>query len=1209
MPSRLKSFELHGYKTFASKNEFIFSDGVTAIVGPNGSGKSNIADALRWVLGEQSFGLLRAKKTEDMIFAGSENRPRAGMASATVVFDNADGWLPIDFSEVGITRRAYRDGENEYLLNGQRVRLKDVSEVLAKSGLAERTYTIIGQGLVDAALALKAEERRRLFEEAAGIGLHRTRREEAVKRLETTRRNLERVQDILAELQPRLRSLERQAKRAQEYNQMRADLKVILREWYGYHWHLAQSELVTAQNSAKKNEEEYSEVQSTQIHLDEKLSTYRSQINLIREELSEYHQELTVLHQKREELSREQAVNHERSRLLTQQLEQLFSERNKTSEEIVLVKDQLTASDDEVMQLEQELLEAQQSAAESVKALEQRQNERKYREVEVKELQTKITGEEAKLTQIQARRTEKEAQLARLQTGLKKLEKQIELAQAELSDAQEQYQATQQTKEEKVSISQKNRQELKQVQDKRDDLERERKILDEKISTQKTLAAQVQAEAKVLEEAEKNLTGYEEGARILLQAVSDKRLDGAIGSLGNNLVVPERYETAITAVLGEYIDSLVIESIQQSESALDLIETDTIRGSLFPLDVISPVKPLSMDLDKAPVKPGTIYGIAANLIKAEPRMKPIMDLLFGQVIVVEDRQTARVIIASGDIRKLPGVKVVTLQGEMYHASGPIVRGATKKGLLARPRRQRETKTALEQVQSLLQKYTEEDASFQKSIDDVNAQEKKVSEALQQSEEEERLAINLLHQREIQVEKIQRNFNWQEEQKTRTQTEINQEIIALQNHKDEQEQISSEIQTLRTQLEDKLRELNALPLEELVTQNTYWNTNVAVIERAVVEAKKRKEDKQGIFQQLEDDRKELTDRSTQLESEIKELGEKIIESSEAEDITSKKIEEYSQKINPLEVELSNVEKDHNGLLLTDTESRMALRTAEQQYTQAKINLARHQEAFESLRSHIEDDFGLVAFDYTDSVSGPKPLPLEGMVEELPKIEEISPELEETIRQKKAQIRRMGAINPEAQIEYREVKERFEFLTSQVDDLVKAEGHIKEVIQELDVLMEREFQRTFEAVAHEFKQIFTRLFGGGSARLALTDPDNLTETGIDIEARLPGRREQGLALLSGGERSLTATALVFSLLRVSPTPFCILDEVDAMLDEANVGRFRDLLTELSEKTQFIVITHNRNTVQAANIIYGVTMGRDSASQVISLRMDELGDEFGV
>src|SRR5512137_314560 len=246
---RLKSLELHGYKTFASRVAFEYPAEITAIVGPNGSGKSNIADALRWVLGEQSYSLLRGKKTDDMIFYGSEQRARASMASATITFDNSDGWLPIDFSEVAITRRAYRDGQNEYLLNGQRVRLKDVSELLAQSGLAERTYTIIGQGLVDAALALKAEERRRLFEEAAGIGLHRSRREEALRRLDTTKRNLERVQDILAELKPRLSSLERQAQKAQEYEQVRADLRMLLRDWYGYHWHRTQKDVARAQTS------------------------------------------------------------------------------------------------------------------------------------------------------------------------------------------------------------------------------------------------------------------------------------------------------------------------------------------------------------------------------------------------------------------------------------------------------------------------------------------------------------------------------------------------------------------------------------------------------------------------------------------------------------------------------------------------------------------------------------------------------------------------------------------------------------------------------------------------------------------------------------------------------------------------------------------------------------------------------------------------
>ena len=297
----LKSLELQGYKTFAGKTAFEFAGNITCIVGPNGSGKSNIADSIRWVLGEQSYRLLRGKKTDDMIFAGSEQRPRASMASSTIVFDNSNGWLPIDFSEVSITRRAYRDSNNEYLLNGQRVRLKDIAELLGNSGLSERTYTIIGQGLVDATLALKADERRLLFEEAAGIGLYRARREEAHKRLETTFRNLERVEDILAELKPRLRSLERQARRAEQYDQVKVDLQVLLREFYGYHWYQAQHELTEARAKCQGSRIAADAVRQEQTELDQKLTTYRDTIQGLRARLGSWHREMSTLHNQREE--------------------------------------------------------------------------------------------------------------------------------------------------------------------------------------------------------------------------------------------------------------------------------------------------------------------------------------------------------------------------------------------------------------------------------------------------------------------------------------------------------------------------------------------------------------------------------------------------------------------------------------------------------------------------------------------------------------------------------------------------------------------------------------------------------------------------------------------------------------------------------------------------------------------------------------------
>jgi chromosome segregation protein len=329
--------------------------------------------------------------------------------------------------------------------------------------------------------------------------------------------------------------------------------------------------------------------------------------------------------------------------------------------------------------------------------------------------------------------------------------------------------------------------------------------------------------------------------------------------------------------------------------------------------------------------------------------------------------------------------------------------------------------------------------------------------------------------------------------------------------------------------------------------------------------------------------------------------------ERESQLHQQIEELRVYIEPAEKDLESAEQEEVRLQEGEANAQRALATAERMLGQTQLEQLRKQEALDNLRQRITDDFGLVMFDYAEDVAGPVPLPFEGMVEELPVVTEVSSDLEAQLAQQRTRLRRMGAINPEAKQEFDQESERYTFMRTQVDDLQKAEEDLKHVIAELDELTKQEFSKTFDAVDKQFRAMFTRLFGGGSARLSLTDPDNLVETGIEIEARLPGRREQGLALLSGGERSLTAVALVFALLKVSPTPVCVMDEVDAMLDEANVGRFRDLLHELSQDTQFIVITHNRNTVQAADVIYGITMGRDSASQVISIRLDQVTDEM--
>ncbi len=1198
MPLRLKSLELHGYKTFASRTLFEFSGAITAIVGPNGSGKSNIADSLRWVLGEQSYSLLRGKKTEDMIFSGSEQRPRASMASATITFDNEDNWLPIDFSEVTITRRAYRDGQNEYLINKQRMRLKDVTELLAQSGLAERTYTIIGQGLVDAALALKAEERRRLFEEAAGTGLHRARREEALRRLETTQRNLERVQDILAELQPRLRSLERQARRSQEYEQIRADLQVVLREWYGYHWHRAQKEVSEARGSTRQQEKILEKARQQQADQDRELGGLRERAQVLRASLNSWHRQSSQLHERRETLSRELAVADERLRALQDQQRALHSDLDELQAELSLNQDRLNQAQQEAMRLEDELGEARSQVSSAQRSLEARQNEHAQADKDLQNARRSLSEINARSSQLQARQAERQVQARHAQETLMEAEKALEQAEAEVEAAQEKFKSAQVEMEQAQAGRKAAESALASQRQQQARLEEERKGLQEQWGALTAERARLQAQYEVIENAEKSLTGYAGGTRLLLQAAQQAHLHGARGALSKYLDVPAELELAISAALGDFLDAVVLD--EGLDPALDLLHDQQERGVLLPLRNLKPDRPLPAALGKSEA----VIGNAADLVKAPPELLPAVDLLLGQVLVVSDRVVARRLLP----KMPPGTRLVTLAGEVFLASGPVLSarvGREKSGatLLGRQRQRRELQAALERVAGEMQALKAqliqaEDQS--RSTQAETEHQNQLYRAAQQAEQRAALAANQARQG---VEQAQRQARWQHDQLEKLRNEIQRgEAEALQIQA-ELKELEMQIDQAREQVRMRVTALASITLDESQAQLGYWNTRVAVAERALADGKARLSERQTALENTNEAIRQRLERQGALAQSADDLEKTRVIQRQDEGKINAEIEALRVLIDPAEAELEALDQEQINRQATEARARAELNKAEHHHAQARITLARRQEALETLRRRIEDDFGLVAFEYSEEVSGPTPLPLHGMVEQLPMISQISPEVEETIKRQRAQLRRIGPVNPEAQAEYNEVKDRFQFLTEQVSDLEKAAVDIRQVIAELDDLMQREFRKTFDAVAAEFRDIFTRLFAGGSARLVLTDPDDLTNTGIDIEARLPGRRTQGLSLLSGGERSLTATSLVFALLRVSPTPFCVLDEVDAMLDEANVGLFRDLLRELSENTQFVVVTHNRNTVQVAEVIYGVTMGRDSSSQVLSLKLDEV------
>lgn len=1199
MPSRLKLLELHGYKTFANQTPFEFADTITAIVGPNGSGKSNIADSIRWVLGEQSYSLLRGKKTEDMIFSGSENRPRAGMATASITFDNSDGWLPIDFNEVAIARRAYRDGQNEYLINGQRVRLKDVSELLAKSGLAERTYTVIGQGLVDAALSLKAGERRPLFEEAAGIGLYRGRREEAIRRLDITQRNLERVQDILAELRPRLRSLERQAKRAQEYEQVNEDLQVLLHEFYGYHWHLAQQEIAEAQKTAESQESILEGVRQEQIENENKLSEIRQQMQAIRADLNVWHRQLAELHTQREVLNRKLAVAAERDRsiLLTQQNTQ--SELINRQEELSLYTEGLKDDVEEIERFENELEHSLAQAKEARDALEARQAERQAAELFVREIQQELASINTRKGQLQARLSESKAHTERT-IHL------INQAGEELASAEEEHQrlvTDQESSYDKVEAAQKDleivQQKMLEVQQNLEHLENDRKGVVQERDRVEAEFVRLNLQIGLLDQAEASLIGYASGTKLLLEAVKQDRLDDTLGALSQYLDVPAGLEAAITAALGDYLDGVVLE--QDPDQALDYLVQGAARGVLIPLTQLNTPR---MDIVQGISKEAGVFGLASQLVKTPEKYQAVVELLLNQVYIVRDRRTARRLL----LNQPAGVRFVTLRGEIFHASGLIqTSGASDQTddetILGRARQSRQLKSDRESIITRRGEMDRRLAELNAQIEVAWTEAEEHTTAVENAQKQLNEALSRSNDARIALEGVARKVEWYREQLEGLNEEVDGSGLRTSQFSAELEAIEEQLTQTRSQLRDANSKISELVLDDHLAQVSHWNTHTAVLERALMDARARREERLLTIERRESSIQRLKERLETLDQDSNSLSDEQHTWRQDEMVVAEKIQKLQALIEPAELALEQVDQQQFELQKMESKSRGRLSQAEHFHAQARIKLARRQEALETWRRRIEDDLGLVAFEYVDQVSGPTPLPLGDLVEQLPVVEKLSPELEETIRRQRAQLKRIGPINPEAQEEYHEVHERFEFLTQQVVDLHAAESDVRKVIDELDQIMRNEFLKTFNAVAAEFRGIFTRLFGGGSARLTLTDPDDISETGIDIEARLPGRRTQGLSLLSGGERSLTATALVFALLKVSPTPFCVLDEVDAMLDEVNVGRFRDLLRELSEHTQFIIVTHNRNTVQAADVIYGVTMGRDSVSQVLSLKLDEV------
>ncbi len=1186
---QLRQLEIQGFKSFAGKMRFQFDEGVTAIVGPNGSGKSNLSDSVRWILGEQRPGSLRARKSEDLIFGGTERRPRLGLAQGFITLDNSDGALPIAFSEVVIGRRAYRTGESEYLINGSRVRLRDVQELLAHASIGAGTYTVIGQGLVDAALSLRADERRQLFEDAAGLGAYQGKRDEALRRLTQTEEHLTRVRDILAELEPRLKRLKRQAERTEEYLELRSMLQALLNQFYGFRWGESVEAIGAARAALSQGKTQLHEATGEVVEVERRLEELRQRQLLLRRLLEEQRHQRGRLRAEAERLRRERAVAVERERGFARQQEALQQEVNGLAAE----RDGLLAQQETLAQ-EGNRLQAARAVAQA--HLTQAQLQLSQAEAARETVRRGLQDARRALGRLTARQAEVAQQRAALASRQQELGREAEAhvqALAELGERLAQREAEAALLQEETNVLSEARARLL--------AERESEVA----RRQAAQAAQREAQAR-LHEVQRRLSGltarrdllsrlrqegagYGAGVRALLAA---RHLEQHIlGPAAALLRVPDELDTAISAALASELQAVILRG-----------GTDTTRQWLHQSEVgrvmLRPLPTSLPDFARAAPRGAGVIGQAAALVQADH--PEVAQMLLGGWIVVETWATVEALDGGAD-----GWDLVTLDGQVRRRDGTVIAGrgeGVESALLAQNREWAELPERLHGVEAeqaeaaaLLQTLAETLQTIEQSL---ATHERALGDNERRGQRAE--AARLREHRE--AERLRQEQAWRQGLLAKSEGErgtldardgaLGEELAALRGEREAAEaRVASAEQEYEALHPGALREAVERARTELAVtdeQLSGWRRNAQSLTDALARLTQRLAAKQQQNEQLEAEGQTLSQRVQALRDEAERAEQAL--------------QQGLEQARPQEQEQARNEETLAELEALHLARRKQRQAREEQVHTMQLALHAAEERQAHLREQIEGDLGMAELDEGEALPHQALLPIEELVTSLPRVLVLPEGLENDIRRLRRRLGYLGAINPEAPAEYAEVAERFTFLSEQSDDLARASHDLRHIVAELDGIMEARFARTFEAIDQQFRAYFTRLFNGGQARLELTEPDNLSGTGIEIVARPPGKRAQSIALLSGGERALTAAALIFAILKVSPTPFCVLDEVDAMLDEANIGRFREVLLELAEATQFIVITHNRGTIEAARAIYGISQSDPGISEVLSLQLEQ-------
>lgn len=1183
---KLKKLELYGFKSFAQRTEIVFDEGITGIVGPNGSGKSNIGDAVRWVLGEQSAKTLRGASMSDVIFNGTQKRKPLSYCEVSLVFDNDDHALAMEAAEVMVTRRVYRNGESEYYLNRTACRLKDVVDLFRDTGIGKEGYSIIGQGRIDEILSRKSEDRRQVFEEAAGIVKFKARKEEADKKLQRTLENLERVDDILDELTKRLKPLEEQSRNARVYLELSTELKdldlnlfLIRSDRARARLSELESELLTVQTILADTESNLTdkttrrdETQNRIDQLEEAITKARTELMECAEHVHESQKKISALQSRRETRS------ENRQRIVREQ-EEAQERLAEIEKDHVRIQADVEKQHSLIADAEQ-ILRATQEAAEKAQAKE------KEADAALEAQKAAVIDQMNRLSDVRNDKTRLNTMQAQMETRLTEIEESGGALQEQEAALREALIAVEKQLETENQHQQQCQEKLAQARQASDEADTAYANLRADVEKQ---SADMQAAASrhnVLTEMTRDMEGYNMAVRRAMTYAKQRGLTGVKGVLAQLMTVPQAYETAIDMALGAAQQNIVTDTEETAKELINYLRQNRLgRATFLPMSAIRG-KTLYGNERNALKLPGCL-GVASELVQCAPEYRGIVENLLGRTVIADNLDHGIPIMRAGN----HAFRLVTLEGDVMHSGGSMTGGSAQSkvsNLLSRERELKELTAKLQTGRAELDKCRQELAQRQQM-----AQEKrqKVSDA-----------VNALHQQEIAVAREQAR-------RESVSADLNAHLQRMQETEQARVQLHQSLEDIRQQLETiEHQRTGAQGDQSAMEQKTIEMQNALVKARAEASAENDRLMVRTL--QLSDLRHGLSDlerdeahaqqdqaqilreqeRREQLLHEMDELDaidENDMKREEAESARRQK-EQLRQEsaAQAIEQRRSQAQSDLRDILSDMENLHEAYNRDSEKLHKTELAKARIEGEQKNLQNRIWDTYKLT---YAGA-------------EEFRRTPFDEKESDCRAAELQGQIRALGTVNVGAVEEYAETKARVDDLTAQQQDLKRAEMDLRELIERLLIQMRSTFVENFSKMQGYFAETFTRLFGGGHAELKLMDPDDPLNCGIEVNAQPPGKKLQLLSLLSGGERALTAIAILFAMLKLKPTPFCILDEIEAALDDANIGYYADYLKEYSKGTQFIVVTHRKGTMERCNSLFGVAMEEQGVSRMVSVSLQD-------